>query len=90
MTEGGGLEHLRHTRAAPRAAVADHYHVASLDFPAEDGGIGQVFGVVAAGRPFEAGAFLPGDLGYGAVLGQVAAQDADVPVGFDGGRIQGG
>ena len=74
----GGREHLRHAGPALGAFVANHDHLAGLDFLPRQRGEHVFFRIVDPGRAAEADAFLAGDLGHRAVRRQRSPQDADV------------
>ena len=81
---GGGGEHFSHAGSAFGSFVADDEDVAFLDFVVEDGLEGGFFGVKGFGSAAELEAFFAADFGDGAGFGEVAVEDDEVAVFFDG------
>src|SRR5690606_34659826 len=78
----GGIEHLLHARAAPRAFVADNDHVAGLHFAAQDARDGVLLALVDPGRAFKDEDRLVDArrLDDAAVLREVAVEHGEAPV----------
>ena len=81
---GGGRQHFSHAGASFGAFVADDEDVAFLDFVVEDGLEGGFFGVEGFGSAAEMEAFFAADFGDGAGFGEIAVEDDEVSVFFDG------
>ena len=74
---GGDVQHLAHARAAGRALVADHDHVARLDRPGLDRGEALLLGVEDARRAAVVEPLVAGELDDGALGRERAAQDRE-------------
>jgi hypothetical protein len=79
-----GDEHFAHAGAAAGPLVADDDDVAGLDRAVEDFFSACFLGIEDAGDALETQAFLAGDFGHGAARGEVAVEDDEVAVLFDG------
>ena len=80
---GRHLEHLAHPRAAGRALVADHDHVAGVDPAGLDDGEAVLLALEDARGAALAEALGAGDLDHGALGGEVSVQDREAAVGLD-------
>jgi len=81
---GGGGEHFAHAGTAAGSLVADDDDITFDNGAIEDGGHGEFLGVEDAGAAGELQTFLAGDFGHGPLDGQVAAQNDEVAVLFNG------
>jgi hypothetical protein len=79
----GRGEHLAHPRAATRPFVADHDHLARANAIGEDRLEARLLGLEDPRGPADARHLETGDLGHGALGGEVAAQDRQVAARVD-------